>query len=77
MSFTQEVFRSSSERGVLDVCINVPNDFQYQRSVIYQLQVLPGGTTGQTIINKQLSSFGMPEGTETFAIKFNIDFKVK
>ena len=49
VSFTQEVFRSSSEAGVLEVCINVPNDFQYERNVIYQLQVLPGGTAGQTI----------------------------
>ena len=58
MSFTQEVFRSSSEGGVLDVCINVPNDFQYERPVIYQLQVLPGGTAGQTL--KVDTGFRMP-----------------
>ena len=58
MSFTQEVFRSSSEAGVLDVCINVPNDFQYERPVIYQFQVLSGGTTGQTL-QLDVTGFGM------------------
>ena len=61
MSFTQEVFRSSSEAGVLDICINVPNDFQYDRPVIYQLQVLPGGTTGQTL-QLDVTGIGMPGG---------------
>ena len=61
MSFTQEVFRSSSEAGVLDICINVPNDFQYERPVIYQLQVLPGGTTGQTL-QLDVTGFEMPGG---------------
>ena len=48
MNFTQDVYRSSSERGVLDICINVLNDQEYERPIIGSqiIQVVPGGTAG-------------------------------
>lgn len=47
MSFEQSVYTSSNEVDVVDFCVLIPNDYEYERSVSFSLvSDLSAGNTG-------------------------------
>ena len=43
--FSQNVYRTSNERGVVDVCIVIPDTYEYDRDVSFNLTVITTEST--------------------------------
>ncbi len=47
MRFSETTFESTNENGVIDVCIDIPSNFEYDRLVSYRLEIVASGATAQ------------------------------